>query len=156
MKKSTIILIVIIYISSILVISLFGMKMSVYNEFIPVSAILCLNNTDENIERIDSEDNIIIKIKFTSPYDINSGKGTKFQIYWRVMPDNATIKNVKFLYDESNSRLEFYKTEDGEYTGLVLFYNKTISTVKISSTDGRKVYTTITLWAYWFGKIWHK
>jgi len=35
MKKSTIMFIVVIYIASITVISLFGMKMSVYNEFIP-------------------------------------------------------------------------------------------------------------------------
>ena len=52
MRKSTIIFIAVIYIASIAVISLFGMKMSVYNEIIPVTSILCLNETDDNVEVI--------------------------------------------------------------------------------------------------------
>ena len=149
MRKSTIIFIVVIYIASIAAISLFGMKMSVYNEFIPVTSILCLNETENGVEVINGEDNnTILKTKFTEPYDKNTQTGTMIQLYWRVEPDNASVKNVKFVYDENNSRVEFYKTEDGEYTGLVLFYKKSMIDVTIMSTDGRRIYKEVSLWAY--------
>lgn len=148
MRKSTIIFIVVIYIASITVISLFGMKMSVYNEFIPVSSILCLNETEDGVEVLYNNNNTVLKTKFEQPYDKATQTGTMIQLYWRVEPDNATIKDVKFIYDKNNSRVEFYKTEEGEYTGLVLFYKKTMIDVKIMSTDGRRVYKEVTLWAY--------
>lgn len=148
MRKSTVIFIVVIYIASIAVISLFGMKMSVYNEIIPVTSILCLNETDDNVEVIKDDDNTIIRTKFDTPYDKNTQTGTMIQLLWRVEPDNASTKDVKFVYDENNTRVEFYKTEEGEYTGLVLFYKKSMIDVKIMSTDGRRIYKEVTLWAY--------
>lgn len=148
MRKSTIIFIVVIYIASIAAISLFGMKMSVYNELIPVTSILCLNETDENVEVINNDDNTIIRTKFDTPYDKTTQTGTMIQLLWRVEPDNASVKDVKFIYDENNTRVEFYKTEEGEYTGLVLFYKKSMIDVKIMSTDGRRIYKEVTLWAY--------
>lgn len=148
MRKSTIIFIVVIYIASIAAISLFGMKMSVYNELIPVTSILCLNETDENVEVIEDDENTIIRTKFEDPYDKTTQTGTMIQLLWRVEPDNASVKDVKFIYDENNHRVEFYKTEDGEYTGLVLFYKKSMIDVKIMSTDGRRIYKEVTLWAY--------
>ena len=50
MKKSTLIMIAIVYIASIVLISLFGMKSVVYNEVIPVTKIECLNETDSKTE----------------------------------------------------------------------------------------------------------
>ena len=50
MKKSTLVVIAIIYVASIVIISLFGMKAVVYNEVIPVTQIECLNQTDSNSE----------------------------------------------------------------------------------------------------------
>jgi len=148
MKKSTIICIIVIYIASITILSLFGMKMSVYNEFIPVNAIICLNENENGVEVINDFDSLILKTKFNEPYNKTTQTGTMIQLYWRVEPDNASVKNVKFVFDENNNRVEFYQTEDGEYTGLVLFYKKSMIDVKIMSTDGRRVYKEVTLWAY--------
>ena len=148
MRKSTIIFIVIIYIGSITILSLFGMKMSVYNEFIPVSAIVCLNKSEDNVEVINDVSSTILKTRFSKSYDKTSQSGTMIQINWKVEPDNASVKNVKFIFDENNNRVEFYQTEEGEYTGLVLFYKKSMIDVKIMSTDGRRVYKNVTLWAY--------
>ena len=121
--------------------------MNVYNEFIPVSSILCLNESENNVE-VMHDKTIILKTKFDKPYDKLTQSGTMIQLYWRVEPDNASIKTVKFIYDENNTRVEFYKTADNENTGLVLFYNKTMIDVKIMSTDGRRIYKEVTLWAY--------
>ena len=43
MKKSTLIVIAIIYIASIVVISVFGLKMVIWDVVIPVKSIECLN-----------------------------------------------------------------------------------------------------------------
>ena len=148
MKKSVVIIILLIYCVSIVVVNFFGLKMHVYNEFVSVDSIICINEDDDNVDVNMDNEKTILKTKFTKAYDKNIQSGTMIQIYWRVLPDNATIKNVKFVYDEKNTRVEFYKTENGEYTGLVLFYNKSMIDVKIMSTDGRRIYKELTLWAY--------
>ena len=47
MKKSTLIIIGLIYIASIVVISVFGLKAVVYRPVIPVTKVECLNESDE-------------------------------------------------------------------------------------------------------------
>ena len=148
MNKSTIIFIVVIYLASITIISLFGMQMSVYNEFIPVSAILCLNKSEYGIDVTEENNVTLLKTKFDKPYDKITQTGTMIQIFWRVEPDNASVKDVKFVFDESNNRVELYQTGEGEFTGLVLFYKKTMLDIKIMSTDGRRIFKEVTVWAY--------
>ena len=148
MKKSIVIIIAFIYLFSIAILNFFGLSMQVYDEFIPVHSILCLNENENNILVDNTTNKTIIKTKFIKPYDKVAQTGTMIQIYWRVLPDNATIKSVKFIYDDNNPRVEFYRTKEGEYTGLVLFNNKSMIDVKIMSTDGRRIYKELTLWAY--------
>ena len=149
MKKSTTIFIGVVFVASIIFISFFGMKMSVYNEYIPITQIVCRNETDSNvIVGATSTGKTLIKTPFSKPADKEKITGTMIQLLWKVEPENATSKSVKFVYDESNPNIEFYKTEDGEDTGLVLFYGKTMFNVTIMSTDGRRIMKEITLWAY--------
>lgn len=147
MNKATIIFIAIIYIGSIAIINLFGMEMAVYNKEIPVSSIICINESDDNLRVIDKEgQSKTLWVDFTEAYDKNTNTGTYIQIKYRVLPDNASIKGVTFVCNHDNPRYEFDKHSNGEYTGLVFFYKPAIiSDVKIMSTDGRKVYTTVTL-----------
>ena len=123
--------------------------MGVYSEFVPISQIVCRNETDENlIVGTTSSGKTLIKVPFSKPADKEKITGTMIQLLWKVEPDNASIKDVKFIYDTSSRSFEFYKTEDGEETGLVLFYEKTMFNVTIMSTDGRRISKEITLWAY--------
>ena len=46
MKKSTLILILIVFIASIPIINFFGLNAKVYNEIVNVSAVECINVTD--------------------------------------------------------------------------------------------------------------
>lgn len=152
MKKSTLILILIIYIASIPIINLFGMNVKLYNEKVNVAGIECLNKTDEKCEVTENDNGKkILKVKFTEKADTsdpNELKGTMLQLEWRVAPDNATQKDVQFEYDKTNERVEFYKDKNGNETGLIFFYAKTMVDVKIKSTDGTKVYTEVLVWAY--------
>lgn len=148
MKKATMILIGIVYLASIVIISIFGMKSVVYNEIIPVSKIECLNETDSKSEVTDSGNKKIIKVKYTTPGNAETLTGTMVQLSWRVLPDNATTKNVKFIYDETLTRVKFIKDEKGNELGLILFTGKSMFDVRIMSTDGTRIYQDVTIWAY--------
>lgn len=149
MNKSTIIFIAIIYIASIAIINIFGMEMAIYNKDIAVSSILCINETDERIRVIENEGKSkVLYVEFTEPYDKDTAQGTYIQIQYRVLPDDASNKKITFVYDTTDSRFEFDKHNNGEYNGLVYFYKPAFIDVKIMSTDGRKVQTTIKLLAY--------
>lgn len=147
MKKSTLVVIAIVYVASIVLISLFGMKAVVYNEVIPVTAIECLNETDSQTEVYYSQDMKIIKVQFTEPGNADTLTGTMVQLIQRVLPDNASKKAVKYSYTE-NDNVEFVKGEDGRDLGLVLIKGRVVLKVKIMATDGSKIYTEVVIWAY--------
>lgn len=147
MKKAVMIIIGIVYLASIVIISIFGMRSVVFNEIIPVSKIECINVTDDKIN-VSEENNIkIIKIKYDKPANTETNEGTMVQLEWRVLPDNATTKDVKFVYDPS-PRATFATDEAGREVGLILFTGKVVLPVKIMSTDGSRVYAELTIWAY--------
>ncbi len=147
MKKAVMIIIGIVYLASIVIISIFGMRSVVFNEIIPVSKIECINVTDDKIN-VSEENNVkIIKIKYDKPANTETNEGTMVQLEWRVLPDNATTKDVKFVYDPS-PRVTFATDEAGREVGLILFSGKVVLPVKIMSTDGSRVYAELTIWAY--------
>ncbi len=148
MKKSTLILIIIIYIASIPIINLFGMNVKLYNEKYNVSHIECLNETDENCTVTESNGKKILKVKFTEKADPVNLTGTMLQLTWRVAPDNATVKDVEFNIRGNKDHIEMYKDAEGNETGLILFSGKAMVDIDIMSTDGTKVYTTVLVWAY--------
>ncbi len=149
MKKSTLIIILIIYIASIAVINFFGMTAKVYNEIINVTKVECINETNDRVEvKINSEGKKILKVKYEEPANEENLTGTMLQLAWHVYPDNATKKDVQFVFNRNNDHVKFYKDEKGRETGLILFTGKAMLDVKIMSTDGTKTYTTVLVWAY--------
>lgn len=148
MKKSTLIIILIIYVASIAIINFFGMSVKLYDEIINVTAVECINKTDKNTEVIESTDKKILKVKFTEPANATDLTGTMLQLQWRVLPDNATVKDVQFVYNTQNTRVEFYEDEKGRKTGLMLFSGPTMLDVRIMSTDGLRKYADVLVWVY--------
>ncbi len=149
MKKTTMIMIGIIYVASIVIISIFGLKSVVYNEVIPVTQIMCLNETDEKTSvTTDFEGKKIIKIKYTEPGNEESLTGTMVQLSWRTLPDDASNKDVKFVYNTTLTNAKFIKDEKGKELGLILFTGKVMLNIRIMATDGSKVYTDVIVWAY--------
>ena len=70
----------------------------------------------------------------------------KLQLKYRVYPDNATTKDVEFVYDTTNKDVVFYKDEKGRENGLIFFKDETILEVKIKATDGKERSTTLLIW----------
>ena len=155
MKKSVMIIIGIIYVASIVVINFFGMKVFVYNKTIDVEQIVCLNKTDEEkgivvstFESYNGETGTAITIKFDKPANKNLMTGTMLQLDLRVLPDNATKKELSFTSTASDEEVEFFTDESGKETGLMLFYEPTsIFEVFVKSTDNSNVTLRLKIWA---------
>lgn len=150
MKKSTLIVIGIIYIASIVIISVFGLKAVVWDVVTPVTAIECLNETDDKCTVTEEDGKKFIKIKFQEEGKLENGvpTGTMLQLYWRVLPDNATNKEVRFVYNTELTRANFIKNSDGTELGLILFSGKVKLDLSIVSTDGTRVVEDIIIWVY--------
>ena len=151
MKKSTLLVIGIIYIASIVVISIFGLKTVVWKVVVPVTSIECLNVSDDHADVSETDDGKkFIKIKYGEPGVIEDGvpKGTMLQLLWRVLPDNATEKKVRFVYNTELTRVNFVKNDNGEELGLILFTGKVKLDLQIVSTDGTRVIEDIVIWVY--------
>ena len=151
MKKSTLIVIAIIYIASIVVISVFGLKMVIWDVVIPVKSIECLNETDDVSTVTTTDDGKkFIKIKYGEPGTLVNGvpQGTMLQLEWRVLPDNATNKKIRFVYNNELTRVNFLKNDAGEELGLILFTGKVKLDLSIVSTDGTRVTEDVVVWVY--------
>ena len=124
MKKSVIILIAIIYISSIALVSFFGLQHKTFNEIVYVEKVEIIN---ENCN-VDSDGGKYVTVK-----DSN-----QFQIEWRVYPDNASNIEVDFVYDTTNTK--FSVDENGVVTCST---GKGAITVHVVARDGTGAKDTI-------------
>lgn len=136
MKKSTLIIILVIYVASIAAINFFGLSVKVYDKIINVTSIECINKDEEGVTVKDKEYGKFITVDFVGEADKETLSGTKFQLRWHAYPDNATNKDVQFIYDKTDDRFEFFKDEFGRETGLILFYKPAQLMVTIMSADG--------------------
>lgn len=151
MKKSTLLVIGILYIASIVAISVFGLKTVIWDVVIPVKSIECLNKSDDHADvSLTDDGKKFIKIKYEEPGVIEDGipKGTMLQLLWRVLPDNATNKEVRFVYNTELTRVNFVKNNDGKELGLILFTGKVKLDLQIVSTDGTRVVEDVVIWVY--------
>ncbi len=147
MKKNNVIIIVVVCLASIMLINLYGGEIKTENPDIPVTEILCLNESDNSCDVVQYETYTQIKIKFTVAGDAATLTGTMLQLSWRVLPDDASNNDVTFVYNESDN-VEFICDDDGNALGLILFYGTTVLDVKIQSTDGTKVYAMVRITVY--------
>lgn len=156
MKKSVIMLISIVYIASIVVINFFGLKMSVYNVFVPVSQVECTNSEDlqrfPNIKvdssYFDGKNTYDKQIRFKLSGAASKENPDKLTITHRVYPDNASQKEVRYVYSQSSSNFQFHKDENGRETGMILIYGKCLINLIIVSADGRGAQTNIMISVY--------
>ncbi|MFA6860564.1 MAG: hypothetical protein WCR30_04175 [Clostridia bacterium] len=121
MKKSVALIVLAIYILSIVIVGFFGMKVSFFEERIYASQIVCIN--DELSVMPDGRKTIVM---YFTP-DENGEH--KYQLAWRVLPDIATNKEVKFYYTDTGK----FSVSD---KGVVTFFINTTATIQIVAQDG--------------------
>ena len=125
MKKSVIILIGIIYLASIALVRFFGLKFKVFEEIIPVERVEILDDTlkpgNENFD-------------FYKVIELDSdGKG-RYQIKYRVYPDNATNQEVDFILTPMNSGDDSVPATIDE-NGVVIFEKQGAVIVSVVARD---------------------
>ena len=125
MKKSVVVLIAVIYVTSVALVSFFGLKAKMYIDKVYVESIEILD-PDGRI-KIDEEGNPYVTIV----PDENGER--KYQIQYRVYPDNASSKEVSFNYDKQNTNVTI------DENGVVTFKKKGSVIVYIKATDGSGV-----------------
>lgn len=154
MKKQTLLLIAVVYLASIVIVSVLGLKAVVFDPVVPVQRIVILENSKDLTYRkeiIDGYEVITrIEVNFTTPGVIDENgvsSGTFVQLEWRVLPDNATDKHVEFIYNKEKTSVEFVKDANGNELGLILFKSKSFIDVTLRAADGSGKTTTVKIWA---------
>ncbi len=120
MKKSVVIIIALIYVLSVITVTLFGLQHKSFNEIIYVSQV-------EIIEPNASFDQNGGKYIRITPDESGGGQ---YQLVWEVTPENATNTAVTFNYDKQKS----YVTVDEN--GLVTFTGQGAITITVTAADG--------------------
>ena len=128
MKKSVIILIALIYVASVALVSFFGLQFKVFEEVISVEKVEITNEGQKNNEQLG--DYVVI-------YPNEKGEW-RYQIQYRVFPDNATNAEVDFAYEAVD-----YASIDEN--GVVTFTSAGVFRVKVVATDGSNCEDTITI-----------
>ena len=132
MKKSVVILILVIYLVSVALVSFFGLQYKTFDEVIYTESIEFLNDDIKTLEEDGSLYAVVRK-------DESTGLWT-YQIKYRVYPDNATNSEVEYIYDTQTPGV----TLDPE-TGVVTFDRKGALTVTIKPKDGTDISATVTI-----------
>ena len=132
MKKSVVILIAIIYVASIALVSFFGLQYQTFFEIVYTDGVELL---DDNIKTNPTTGEKYVQITDGS---------FAYQINYRVHPDNATNRDVYFVYDkEKAEQLSITVSEDG----LVKFTRRGTITVTVMAADGSGASATLKIYA---------
>ena len=121
MKKSVVILIALIYVISIVVVGFYGMQFKIFEEIIPTEKVEILTDdgyTYYDLTETDEEGNEI-KGKYVIIQPNEKGE-YKYQIRYKIIPDDATEKGVTFAVDENKTSSDFSVSE----TGLVTIFGR--------------------------------
>ncbi len=127
MKKSVIIIIALIYIASIALVGFFGLKFKVFEEVVYVNSIELLN--DDILDAPEGMENFDCYVVIAP--DENGNR--KYQIEYRVFPDNASNKGVIFSYDKASAEEAGITVDE---FGVVTFTKQGAITITLIPADG--------------------
>ncbi|MBE5735969.1 MAG: hypothetical protein E7356_01240 [Clostridiales bacterium] len=143
MRKSILIAIAIVYVASIVVVSVFGLKATMYQSNIQVTGIECVNQDKGEIFIGETNGIKTITMNFTEPGDLESLTGTILQLEIRVLPDDATNKEIGFRYARENYPQVHFHQIEGRETGAIAFTGIATFTLTIYSLDVPSIYTQV-------------
>ena len=146
MRKSVLVMILVIYIASILFIGFFGMEATLFNEKLYVEKIVITNETcnDYSVHYLPNEDLTYITFFYNDSYegDWESGLNPNTIILgFRVVPEDATNRAVAFSYDQNHEGGNPYGSVTDN--GIVRFKRWGTITVTISALDGSSAKTRV-------------
>jgi len=126
MKKTTVVLIGLIYFVSIILVGVYGLQYKQFNQVVYATSVKVINPTDKYATDPDTGE----QIKTYFVYKDEDTGLRQFQIDWRIDPiETVTNKKVRFIYQSSPN----YKISE---TGLVEFFGQDVITITIVPDDG--------------------
>ena len=136
MKKTSIILIAVIYLCAIVLVSFFGLNYKEFNKVVYATSVEVINETDRYMT---DEEGYEMK-QYIVQKDETTGL-RQFKIEWRIEPaDSVTNKNVRFIYEESAN----YTVDEN---GLVTFNKaKTSVIIKVVPDDNSDCFDKIIIY----------
>ncbi len=128
MKKSVILLILVVYIASLCIVGFFGIKLRIYDEVVKVEKIECVTQSESIIK---TEGNPDLAFLFNDGIEYYAGyfysEGLSVTLAFSVYPDNATNKNIEFIADASTQ----YSLRDNGDNSITITFNQKASIVLI-------------------------
>ena len=126
MRKSVILVILIIYILSIVIVGFLGIKLKVYDENFYVEKITCTNTEARPVSGKTDESRIILTYT----------ENLQYQLQFDVQPVNATNKNLS--YTSLNTNIATVNE-----LGVVTFLTYGSVRIMVSTTDGSRLNYTV-------------
>ncbi len=145
MKKSTILLVVLVYIVSFLVVGLFGISIKGYNKDIYVDEIKIVVPTQEGIDIQDVTD--YTKTKKDYKFIVTYKEDMIVQLKAEVYPTNTTFPNINVVYDEEQTAFAV-DIVDQFYLNITFQGAGTVAKFSVESTDGQKYQVPVTVAAF--------
>ncbi|MDR0856305.1 MAG: hypothetical protein LBM78_02720 [Clostridiales bacterium] len=141
MRKAIVVIIGLIFFLSIVIVSLFGMRMQSYTVDIPPERVELLN--PEIAER--HPDGVLKKYLPLKTEDILPETGLMFQFAWRITPADTTYKEVRFIITELQPEDADKVTLSNEglltvYGPVSYIFTITVETTGITHRDSVRVY----------------
>ena len=144
MKKTTLILIGIIYIASIIIVSIFGLNAVMYEVNVPVNKVeITVIDEQDYVYMYEKYGTKIVQVEYIGEGNAETLEGTVVQLVVRVYPDNATNKEVKYMFDRDAVPFVTMHTIDDRETGAIIISGIGSFEMRVYSTDGTNVYDTV-------------
>ena len=126
MKKSVVILIALIYVASVALVSFFGLQFKVFEEVVPVERVEITNPGQKHSEQ--HGDYVVIRP--------DESGNVRYQIQYRVYPDNASNAVVDLAYEEE----DWFSVDEND---VFTFTGSGSVKVHVIATDGSNAEDTI-------------
>lgn len=129
MKKSVVLTIGIIYLFAIVIVGFIGIKMKVYNANVYVESIECISSGYTEYKEGSLDRNQGYSGYISTKYE----KGLVVLLKCKIFPENATEKDLEYIYDKNQSTYKLVVNDDG--TASVMFLKGGNATITIRATD---------------------
>jgi hypothetical protein len=142
MKKSTILIVVLVYIVSFIIVGFFGIATKGYNPIVYIDDIQ-IRDPDMGAKLVEHE---VSKTVADYYYTLRYEEGVTARLEARLLPDKNSFPEVNYYYDEDNGLYSIEKQE-GHY--FIISFNPisegeyTMADFKVISTDGKNLTKSI-------------
>lgn len=141
MKKSVVLLISLVYIISVVIVGVLGLKMRVYDEVVYVTDIVLSIKGYEPLQKDFEHEGRLINYYYFIEYT----QDMKLEIQGNVEPVEATYSHVTYYIEKGLEDVVALETSTDNNIAVVTFHQPTWLDINVQSTDGKKLQKTMAI-----------